>query len=144
MRARHQDPAGEHRTYWVVFGESGVAGAGRPWWYCFCREGWRHCFVIADSANSQGVMTSSVVNPLAHSVQIRSYLCAGSTLAAEASELGFVVLKVETATPTGYIQRGLISCVTVVKAVTGIRAPLVQTPRMLFKHLQRLGAEQLD
>ena len=45
---------------------------------------------------------------------------------------------------TDYIPRGLMTCVSVVKAIIGIRAWFVWTPEHLARYLLRSGAELIQ
>ncbi len=42
---------------------------------------------------------------------------------------------------TDYVPRGLLTCVSVVKAIIGVRAWYVWTPEHLARYLARMGGE---
>lgn len=110
--------------------------AERPRWLRFLARGFRHCFAL--------VCTSGrwvVINPMSHWTDVAAL--AESADGATADEMvrtleerGFAAVVCAIAEPPRRSgPPAPFTCVEVVKRILGIQAPLVLTPRRLFRFL---------
>ena len=110
--------------------------AERPRWLRFLAKGFRHCFAL--------VCTSGrwvVINPMSHWTDVAAL--AESADGATADEIvrtleerGFAAVACAIAEPPRRSgPPAPFTCVEVVKRILGIQAPLVLTPRRLFRFL---------
>lgn len=120
----------------------------RRWWRAFTRRGWRHCYVILPAHRpGAGLFErpgSIIVNPWVSCLRIdysdrppadliRDVLADGATCA--------ISIPVDEKFTGRYVPRGLMTCVSLVKAIVGCKAWNVWTPEQLAKWLLRNGGE---
>jgi hypothetical protein len=128
--------AGAGAAWFVIFPMTSPVVA---WWHRLLRPGWRHCYAIRAVTPellievNHGGATMRVV------VQARSI---GERLRAEMDATAALVLVVPDGAPPppSFCLRGPMTCVEVTKAVLGVRAPCVFTPRQLWRHLRAMGS----
>ncbi len=124
--------------WWVVFSPDKIIhAAGLPWWNLVLAVDWRHCWAMK---NDGIVWTAVTQNAYGMEVETLGYgpehdvpglLAAG----------GCRVLHVTGERRVSYLGRGLLTCVSVVKQLVGMRAWTVITPAQLYRRLIRDGAE---
>jgi hypothetical protein len=130
----------------VVF--QGSDGLGP--WRIFARPGWRHCWIALrlyfPSVGTMARQYTLKIEPTTWGIDVdvgwqsvddvaQAALAAGATSVLEFS--------VDTPPPWGYVPRGVLSCVSVIKAVLGLRAWWVVTPEQLHRLLVRRGANEV-
>lgn len=122
------------RTWLVVFRDSERRGAG--WWRIFTRPGYRHVFAIAERAGG-----TVIVNAMSHRLDADWIALPIGSYARELLERhGCWIVAYTTSIPPRPVHRPICTCVEIVKAVLGIRAPWVLTPWQLYRWLRRRGA----
>jgi hypothetical protein len=130
----------DHGPAFVMFGGSLAAGDVRWWWRPFRARGFEHVFAILPMLDG-----SCVVNGLASHVLIdwSPYPAADCalTLLRQFPQMSCVRV-VDRTTASVYVPFEPMTCVTVVKAIFGIRAPWVVSPKGLHDLLLRRGAER--
>lgn len=131
-RALHQRP-----DLWVVAFVPASALAALTWWQHLL-TGYRHVFAfracgpeVTEVVNHTGRLLDFTVQPLPASELAARLAAEGMHLVATAPQVGG---------PRALL-RGPMTCVEVVKALLGLRAPFVVTPRGLAAHLARRGAQ---
>lgn len=109
---------------------------------------WRHCFVIVPyyypKPGLNARVFSQIINPTTFNVMVEVEDIHPEEFAKQLLREGYTsVIKVPVAHSfkTEYIPRGLLTCVTLVKAIIGVRAWYVWTPKHLARYLIRNGAE---
>lgn len=131
-------------TCYVVFGGGGAHGPWRLW----TKPGWRHCFVLV-----------TVYHP-APSLHARRFLAKveaftgfldvdvwwnspedACRLLHENGATAIVKITVDLPPRRLWVPRGVITCVSVPKAVLGICNWRIVTPWRLFQHLLQTGGE---
>lgn len=130
-----------HGSAYVLFGSMMGAQRVRWWWRPFRRPGFEHCFAILPMA--QG---SVLVNGLAHGMVVEwSGFAAGDCVLALRQQWPQMrcLVVLDRATDGVYAPFEPMTCVTVVKGLLGIRAPIVVSPKGLHDLLLRRGAERL-
>lgn len=127
-------------TAYVIFESRRVAG----WWDIFTRPGWRHVWVILPAPwPAPGLLATEFtmkVEPLCWGIDVAVFWDEPGVVAqAFADDCATAVLAVDVRLPPGkigeYIPRGVFSCVTIVKAVLGLRAWRIFTPWSLYRYL---------
>lgn len=131
----HVDLSGRKHTVFVVFTDR--QRVRWRWWHPFCRKGFGHVYVI--QPQQRGITTtdflhSGIIN-LWHDCLIADAL----NLALDS---GHRVLRYEATLPLDDWPRGVITCVSVVKAIVGLRS-LAVTPYQLYGALLKAGADEL-
>ena len=116
----------------------GFADAERPRWLRICAKGFRHCFALV-CCSGRWV----VVNPMSHWTDISVLAEPADGMTADEivrtlEDRGLAAVACAVAEPR---QRTLppapFTCVEVVKRILGVSAPLVLTPRQLFRFLKQ-------
>lgn len=130
----------DHGPAFVLFGGSLAAGPVPWWWRPFRRPGFEHVFAIVPM-----VQGSCVVNGLSSHVLIDwsphpAAECAAALLA-QFNHMRCVRV-VDRTTASVYVPFEPMTCVTAVKAILGIRAPWIVSPKGLHDLLLRRGAER--
>lgn len=124
----------------------------RRWWRIFTRRGWRHCYVIIPNHTVGGgsLFTrpqSIVVNPWVSCIRLdvidkspadvcQDLLADGVTCVIE--------LPIDQKFTGRYVPRGLLTCVSLIKAVIGCDAWHVWTPEQLAKWMLRNGGTMME
>lgn len=105
-------------------------------WHLFCSKKWSHCFVLLDYGNETLVCESlasglTVIKDLSIVAQINHWKVFNGT----------AIVKVPL--PTEYEEcfrwRGIMTCVSIVKAILRINKPFILTPKSLFDYLKNHG-----
>jgi len=110
---------------------------GCAWWARFLHPSFRHVLACRALDLETTLLVNHTGRHLVVEIEDRS---AGHVLRELLAE-GASVLAVECpATPGGALLRGPMTCVEVVKAALGLRAPWTLTPRQLARRLRRAGA----
>lgn len=134
-------------TAFVVF----QGAEHRRAWRIFTRKGWRHCFVVIPIYYPEPSLTadvySLVINPITFCIRFDTVFMPPRKLVGMMLDEGYtaaIAVPVDHDYQTDYIPRGLMTCVSVVKAIIGIRAWFVWTPEHLARYLLRNGAELIQ
>lgn len=112
-------------------------------WDAFTSPAWRHCWLILPcSYPSPGLMAdvySIKVEPVRWGIDFAVWWAEPEIVAREFYKAGVTaIVQVDVDLPpkhSGFIPRGLPTCVTMVKAALGLRAWNVWTPKALFRYL---------
>lgn len=132
-------------TAYVVF-----AGAEhRRAWRIFTGRRWRHVMVIVPMYYPAPSLTadvySIVINPLTFAVRIDYVWKDPRALVDEMLNEGFtaaIAVPVDHSYQVDYVPRGVLTCVSLVKAILGIKgAWYIWTPKHLARYLARMGGE---
>lgn len=134
-------------TAYVVF----QGAEHRRWWRIYTRRGWRHCYLILPAyppgASLFSRPGSIVINPWISYLRIdnltesppeicRRMVAEGATCAIE--------LPVDQKFTGAYVPRGLMTCVSLIKAVIGCNAWHVWTPEQLARWMLRHGGKMVE
>ena len=116
-----------YREALVVF-----AGNSDIRWLRWLDEGFRHCFIAFNDGRHW-----ITLDPLSHRTEVRVQdVPADFDLRAYYEAQGLRCVTAALApTPLRCVPPGPFTCVEAVKRALGLRAPLVWTPRQLFRHL---------
>lgn len=128
----------KRRLFWVVFEDR----MHQSWnfWHVFLRPGFYHCWLM-----TQCLTGSVMVHPLRNTWALEHSLKEPHEIAQELvehPEHRYRVLVIDRSTRFAYSLRGVITCVSVVKAALGLRG-LSLTPYQLYQQLLRLGAVEV-
>lgn len=131
-------------TAYVVF----QGAEHRRAWRIFTRRGWRHCWLVLPAfypapglgAERYSVMINPGTDHVAIDVLFRS---PKSIVDAALSEGATCAIKIaiDQKFTGAYVPRGLLTCVSLIKAALGLKAWYVWTPEHLARHLLRNGGE---
>lgn len=137
-------PARQRFTAFVVF----QGAEHRRAWRIFTRRRWRHCLVIVPVYYPAPSLTADVyalvINPITFCVRFDMVWRKPRDLVDEMLDEGYtaaIAVPVDHDYKTDYVPRGLLTCVSLVKAVIGVRAWYVWTPEHLARYLARRGCE---
>lgn len=131
---------------WVVFEPQ----RSPAWWSVLSPARWGHCWAFWSRYYPQpGLLSERFATKVE---MVRGYLhvdtwmvdpedIAGVLLQQGVTDI--VRVRSTVAPGRGPVARGLITCVTVIKAALGIGAPWVLTPQQLHAYLRRHGAQSL-
>lgn len=120
-------------------GEPSYRGQPR-WWRLFTRKGFRHCVVVTPI-----IIGDLIDDPLWLSIDsLACWMDVRVTVFPPDVPDDAMVLWFRSWRPRRYIGRGFITCVSVAKAVLGVRAWWVVTPYQLYLHMRRLGASGIE
>jgi len=134
-------------TAYVVF----QGAEHRRWWRIYTRRGWRHCYLILPDhrpgASLFAKPGSVVINPWVSCIRwdcletspqelCEDVLAEGATCA--------IALPVDQKFSGRYVPRGLLTCVSLIKAVIGCDAWYVWTPEQLAKWMLRHGGKMVE
>lgn len=126
-------PAPEARTWYIVFDKP--RSRFRRWWYILTPFAFRHCYAFSEAG--EGIMR---VDPLSWGMAVvYEPVQAEAALVEYARSDCTAVLSVtvDYRTAVNRPKRGVYSCVSVIKALLAIRAPLALTPFQLYRVLAR-------
>lgn len=117
-------------------------------WRIFTRRGWRHCLLVLPvyypDQSLSAKRFSLVINPVTWCVQSDVYFETPDRMAQEALREGatcVIKIPIDLAFDRDYVPRGLLTCVSLIKAILGISAWYVWTPEHLARWLLRNGGE---
>lgn len=134
-------------TAYVVF-----QGADhRRWWRIFTRRGWRHCYIVLpDHRHGASLFRSPgsiVINPWVSFVRFDCFDRTPAEICAEVLADGAtcaIAFPVDQKFSGAYVPRGLLTCVSLIKAMIGCNAWHVWTPEQLAKWLLRNGGKLME
>lgn len=137
-------PEERFKRYFVLFRNTRLPA----WWTRFTIQGFEHCAIIEEVKSPEEglaqrgycVYTDACYGLLVNQIYWEDAAKVVSE-ALVAHEITVVaIVDVEKNHQRMYIPFGLWTCVTVVKAILGVRSWKVQTPQSLFRHLEKRGA----
>lgn len=137
-------PDERFKRYYVLFRNTRVP----VWWTRFTVPGLEHCSVIEEvSSPEEGLLQRKycVYTDACYGLLVNQiHWEAASSVVADAlvkrAITAVVVVDVEKTHQRMYIPFGLWTCVTVAKALLGVRDWRIQTPQSLFRYLDKRGA----
>src|SRR5690606_41531378 len=98
-------------------------------WLIFTRRNWRHCLVVVPFYYPAPSLTSDVysiiINPIAFTVRLDVAFQEPRDVVDEMLEYGYtaaIAVPVDHDYKVDYVPRGLLTCVSLVKAIIGVRA----------------------
>ena len=117
-----------YREALVVF-----SGNTDIWWLRWLADGFRHCFIAFNDGRRW-----ITLDPLSHRTEVTVQdVAADFDLRGHYEGRGMqCVVAALAPTPLRCAPPGPFTCVAAVKRALGLRAPLVWTPRQLFRHLR--------
>lgn len=131
-------------TAFVVF----QGAEHRRAWRIFTKRKWRHCLVVVPFYFPAPSLTADVysiiVNPITFTVRFDVAFKDPRGVVDEMLEYGYtaaIAVPVDHDYKVDYVPRGLLTCVSLVKAIIGVRAWYVWTPEHLARYLARMGGE---
>jgi hypothetical protein len=125
---------------WLVAFVPAPAMARLAWWQRPLAAGFKHCFAF----RAAGQDFTELVDHTGRFLNLTVLPCAADDFAAQLLAEGMTVHIVAPMPAAAQaILRGPMTCVEVVKAVLGIGAPWIITPRQLAAHLERRGAQRI-
>lgn len=135
----------EYRKFYVVFAPSGFNRI----WSVFCPTAYRHCWVFwPNYLGPPGLLTPKVTlktESLSAMLDIDVWYQDPDEIARQflkgATDILTLTLPYKSA--LRYTPRGLITCVSMVKAVMNLNAWWILTPRQLYIYLKQAGARSL-
>lgn len=126
------------RTFYVIFEYTPYALS----WDKFIFTKWKHCFILQDFDT-----TAVSINCLASFISVHNYEHKASILIDEyilrPDVLDIVKISLPLEATKKYTVRGMLNCVTLVKALLDIRKLFIFTPKQLYSHLLSLGGKSL-
>lgn len=128
----------KRKVYWVVFEDR--MSLDWHWWHIFLKPGFYHCWVF--TAGDAGTITMQHLRAGWH---LGWHPCEPHELGQELyshPESRYRVLVIDRPTSFSYTWRGVITCVSVVKACLNIRCWAI-TPYQLYRHLLEIGAYEV-
>lgn len=136
--------ASERFTAWIVF-----QGADhRRFWRIFTGRGWRHCFIVVPAYNPTAGLragrASVVIDPRSNHVSIDVLFMPPKEVADHLLGQGakcVIKFNVDRRGLPDYVPRGILTCVSMLKAICGIGAWYVWTPKHFARWLLRNGGE---
>ncbi len=130
------------RTYYIAFQTS------MAWkiWDVFTTKDYRHCFLFMDQDDVYGSGTVLCEYRRGWMV-MEDYILTSEAIieVLETCPIQTTVLRI-TLDPwerKRYPACGLITCVSIIKAILGVTTPWIMTPKQLLNHLRSLGAETI-
>lgn len=120
------------------------------WWRMFTKAGYRHAMLIIPTDGGRSLFdprgSCVVVNGLSYTVNVNGLettakQAADHCLANGATEV--LRFKVSKKFTREFVPRGILTCVSLIKAIIGINAWWVITPEQLRKWLLENGAEKV-
>lgn len=127
--------ADEAHTWYVVF----TPGNNDFWWQRFMKAGFRHCNVIRGDGTG-----SIMVSHHGFRLDIRSIPVPAYELAMAQVKGGYHVLEYKHEVECKPTYRTVMTCVSAVINVIGLRGVLALTPYSLYRALIRQGAAVLE
>lgn len=134
-------------TAYVIFSGS----ENRNWWRFFVRRGWRHVYVIIPAyypkPGLSAVSYSQVINCWTDHIRSDVLFMAPKAIAEAALRDGAtcaISLPVDQRFSGMYLPRGLLTCVSLTKALLSVGAWWVWTPEQLARWLLQNGGTLLE
>ncbi len=131
-------------TAWVVFSGS----EARSFWRLFNRRGWRHVRLLLPAYYPEPGLTADVytlfVDPRSNYVDVRVIWLPPEECARQLMEHGataIIKFPVDHFRYRDYVPRGFLTCVSLPKAILGIRSWMIITPWQLARYLLRTGGK---
>ena len=126
------------QTYYVVFQKS----ESNRFWNYFLWNHYDHVFLL--QPHLEGTLK---LNPLANNIII-DYIPHPTHEVADSYRtheqvIDIVIINLPLVLQSGYTARGIITCVTIVKATLGIGKWFILTPQQLRRHLLRIGGRSI-
>lgn len=119
---------GDGRPAWAAF-----SGRSMVWWTRFLSPGFRHCLAVIDDGRRW-----VVIEPLTTRTEVRRIDRAlVPDLPQRLAALGLILVPVRARPARRPPTRRPRTCVEVVKRALGLDAPLILTPRQLYRRLAR-------
>lgn len=139
------------RIYYVAFKDND----GWKWWDLFTTKAYRHCFVFYRQWVPDGPehymdqapesLRTIYIEISCGCLTIEPYVMTPEELIEylSKSEQNITIVRIflDPSKHLRYRGRGLITCVSLIKAILGLNKFWIVTPRQLIQHLRRLGAE---
>lgn len=128
--------ADDERQFYVVF----TPGDNAFWWQRFLKHRFKHCYVLIEDGEN-----SIMVSHRGFRLDVRNLYAPASVIArAQAREGGCPVLAIRHKPEAVPTHRTVMTCVSTVINVIGLRGVFALTPHSLYCSLQRCGAEILE
>jgi len=134
-------------TAYVVF----QGAEHRRWWRIYTRRGWRHVWVIIPAyypaPSLTAVAYSQIINPWTDQIRSDVVFQTPQAVAEAALRDGatcVIKLAVDQKFTGRYLPRGLLTCVSLVKALLSIDAWHVWTPEQLARWMLQNGGKILE
>lgn len=134
-------------TAYVVF----QGAEHRRAWRIFTRRGWRHCWLIMPANPPKHSLFAKAFAILIGSqtdhVSVDFVQRPSAELAQEALKDGatcVIKIAIDQKFTGAYVPRGLLTCVSLVKAALGLKAWYVWTPKHLARYLLRSGGRLIE
>lgn len=131
-------------TAFVVF----QGAEHRRAWRIFTKRKWRHCLVVVPFYYPAPSLTADVysiiINPITFTVRLDVAFQEPRDVVNDMLDYGYtaaIAVPVDHDYKLDYVPRGLLTCVSLVKAIIGVRAWYVWTPEHLARYLARMGGE---
>lgn len=137
-------PGKRRVTVYVVFHGSFLGG----FWQFACAPAWRHCTMLVSIyhpyPHAFAMRYTMLIEPTAWGLHADVYWLPPEDVAAALGKQGATAIVKQTVNlppPRIFTFRGLITCVSLIKACLGIKNWRIITPKQLFEYLIRDGAE---
>jgi hypothetical protein len=139
LELQYEDLAGQPQTVYIVFADRPDAPRIAPWWVrIFTCPDFRHVYAI-----KQQTLGIVILDPVGLSVRVSWYPIDAEDAARKIAALPHHrVVRLDTVYPEAYRVRGLITCVSVVKAMAGVTGWRIITPYQLYRWLLRSADAQ--
>lgn len=131
-------------TVWIVF----VGSDHRRFWRIFTKRGWRHCFIIVPAYYPEPGLSaeqySVVIDARTNFTEVDVLFHSPKSLVETALDEGatcVIKFSVDRKGQRDYVPRGILTCVSLTKAIIGISAWYVLTPEHLARWLFRNGGK---
>lgn len=137
----------EWRVYYIVFQPSTLHRI----WSAFCPDlAFRHCWLIQTAYMGEpGLLTPKIcmkIESLANMIDTEVWNATPEEIVEgflpRVTDILRISLRIKSG--RGYIPRGITTCVSVPKAVMGIKAWWILTPKQLYNYLLSIGAVSLN
>ena len=130
-----------NRDYYVVFQKSDSKELNRPW-RCLTWNNFDHVWLF--HPHLEGALK---INPLSNRIIIDYFPESLKEVLLFYKKhqhvIDIIKIKLPLGVTLGYSLRGIITCVSIIKAVLGIGAWFVITPQQLRRHLLKIGGRSL-
>jgi len=132
---RRPDVPAEPAAWFILFPAKPRYPGPLPWYIRLLRRGWRHCYAaradgpgrtVAIEHGGQAMLAETFDVPVQEFVRFMAE-----------RQAAFVLFVLDQGAPRRPHWRGPMSCVEATKALLGIAAPWIITPRQLARHLRR-------
>ena len=129
----------KHRTFYVVFTDSQHL---RPW-HLFNYGDWKHCWLFCPTSNNKVIR----INALSTYADLDYWDGSPEEVAqefiCEPNVVDIVKITLPLVKKVSYNVRGILNCVTIVKAFMGLNCWWIMTPQQLHRFLKRKGGRSL-